>query len=89
MARYLIESPHTKEECLRALDELVDKKKGLVEEYEFGCMSGNHTGYLIVDASSESEVREKIPGFLMNKAKIVKLDKFTEDQVRDFHRKSA
>jgi hypothetical protein len=89
MERYFVESPHTPEECLRALDEILAKGPGVLADYEWGCMSGDHTGYAIVEARSESEVKETIPSFLGKKTRVVKLNKFTPEQIRDFHRKSA
>ena len=89
MERYLVESPHTQQECLRALDEILAKGTGVLAEYEWGCMDGDHTGYAIVEARSESEAKETIPAFLAGKARVVKLNKFTPEQIRDFHRKSA
>jgi hypothetical protein len=89
MERYFIESPHTPQECLRALDEILEKGPGNLAKYEWGCMAGDHTGYAIVEARSESEVKETIPAFLGGKARVVKLNKFTPEQIRDFHRKSA
>ena len=89
MERYFVGSPHTPQECLRALDEILAKGPGLLDTYEWGCMAGDHTGYAIVDARSESEVREAIPAFLNGKARVVKLNKFTTEQIREFHRKTA
>jgi hypothetical protein len=89
MARYLIESPHTTEECLRALDELLARGPGVLAKYDFGCMSGDHTGYVIVEASGESEARETVPTFLRGKARIVKVDKFTPEQIKSFHQMKA
>jgi len=89
MERYFVESPHTPQECLRALDEILAKGPGVLGRYEWGCMAGDHTGYAIVEARSESEVRESIPPFLGGKARVVKLNKFTAEQIQDFHRKSA
>jgi len=85
MPRYLIESPHTKEECLRALDELVEEDPQLLDKYEFGCMAGEHTGYATVEAASEADAEKLVPEFLRGKAKIVELTKFTPEQVRSFH----
>jgi len=89
MDRYFVESPHTPQECLRALDEILAKGPGALARYEWGCMAGDHTGYAIVEARSESEAKEAIPVFLVGKARVVKLNKFTPEQIRDFHRKSA
>ncbi len=89
MARYLIESPHTVGECLRALDEIIGRDPALLAKYDFACMSGEHTGYVIVEAGSESEARENVPSFLRGKARIVKVDKFTPEQIKSFHQMKA
>ncbi len=89
MERYHVESPHTPQECLRALDEILGKGSGVLAKYEWGCMSGDHTGYATLDARSESEAKEIIPEFLRGKARVVKLSKFTQEQIREFHKKSA
>jgi hypothetical protein len=52
-------------------------------------MSGDHTGYVIVEAGSESEARENVPSFLRGKARIVKVDKFTPEQIKSFHQMKA
>ena len=85
MAQYLIESPHTKEECLRALDEIVESDPQLLERYEFGCMAGDHRGWVVVDAQDEREARDYVPLFLRPKSSVVPLNKFTPAQVRSFH----
>ena len=41
---YLIESPHTKEECLQALDDVLARGPEFLARFEWGCMSGDHTG---------------------------------------------
>jgi len=86
MARYLMESPHTPEECLRALDEVLLQGPGALARYDWGCMVGDHTGYAIVDAANKAEVEETIPAFLRHKARVVELNKFTPEQIGGFHR---
>ena len=85
MSKYLIESPNTEEECLKALDQIIEKDPNMLDKYEFGCMSGDHTGYATVEASSEQEACQMVPTFLQDKAKVVELTKFTQEQVRSFH----
>ena len=85
MAQYLIESPHTKEDCLRALDELVDKEPRLLSESWFGCKAGDHTEYATVSADNEMEAREMLPEFLRDKARVVEVTKITPEQIRSFH----
>lgn len=89
MEKYFVESPHTPQECLRALDEILAKGPGILANYEWGCMAGDHTGYAIVEAPSESDVKETIPAFLRGKARVVKMNKFTPEQIREFHKKTA
>lgn len=84
---YHIESEHTPEECLRALDDVLAKGPQNLAKFDWGCMSGDHRGYATVEAKSESEVQTLIPGFLKNKSRVVPVTKFTPDQIRSFHQK--
>lgn len=86
---YLIETPHTEEECLRALDEQLSLGSDVLDRFYFGCMSGDHTGYAIVDANSEDDVRNMIPGFLVEKSLITPIKKITPEMIRSFHSKAA
>ena len=89
MARYIIESPHTREECLRALDEELEKGKDILGKFDFGCKAGDHTAYAIVDANSKNDALKLVPTFLQNKARIVEVDKITPEMIRSFHTKAA
>lgn len=87
--RYLIATPHTKEECLRALDEQLAKGPDILKQFSYGCKSGDHTGYAIVDVKNEMEARNLVPGFLINKARITEVDVFTPDVIKSLHAKAA
>lgn len=89
MARYIIESPHTKEECLRALDEELEKGKDILGKFDYGCRAGDHTAYAIVDANSKNDALKLVPTFLQNKARVVEVDKITPEMIRSFHTKAA
>jgi hypothetical protein len=82
--QYLIESPHTKEECLSELDALAEKGKEL-DRWSWGCMSGEHTGYAIVEADSETAARDLIPTAVRGKARIHPVTRFTPKDVQKFH----
>ena len=47
MTKYLVESPHTAEECLKALDDLLAMGADVLEKYDFGGMADVHTGWVI------------------------------------------
>jgi hypothetical protein len=81
---YFVQSPHTEQECLAALDDA--KEKGLLGKVQFGCMSGDHTGYAFLHGKDEASVRQKLPQSIREKAKIQKVDKFTPEQVAGFHK---
>lgn len=83
--KYLIESPHTKQECLRELDDISSKGKNTLGQFYWGCSQGDHTGYAIVDARDVNEARGLVPDFVRDKAKIVELSQFTPDQIRSMH----
>ena len=85
MARYLIESPHTGEECLTVLNWILAQGSMLLSKYDFCCMDEDHTGYVIIEAPSREDARRSIPPPIRNKAKIVELQKFTPEEIRSFH----
>ncbi len=74
MERFLIESPHSDEDCDRAINEL--HAAGYLHYFEWGCHDGDHTGWAIVEAENREHARQIVPWFLRNKARIVHLVKF-------------
>ena len=87
MATYLVISPHTAEQCMKALDAVNAKGSKELSMWEFGCESGDHTGYLMVKASSEEEALSHVPADLRAEAKAMKVNKFTAAQIADMHKK--
>lgn len=88
-SQYLIQVPHTPESCLKALDETRAMGIEKLDRYDWGCTAGDHTAYLIVDAKSEADALNTwVPPSERNDAKIVKLNKFTVDQIESFHKSS-
>jgi hypothetical protein len=82
---YLIESPHTKEECLQALDDVLARGPEFLSKFEWGCMSGDHTGWAVVEAESESAARSLVPALVRSKARVIEVGKFTPEQIKSFH----
>ncbi len=87
--KYMIETPHTPQECLRALDEQLAKGPDVLKKFNYGCKAGDHTGYAIVDVKDSREARDLVPGFLLNKARIVEVDIFTPEVIKSLHTKAA
>lgn len=86
MAKYLVESRHTPEDCLRALDEVLARGPNELAGYDWGCADGEHTGYATVEAGSRAAVEATIPEFLRHTTRVVALNTFTPEQIRAFHR---
>jgi len=84
-AEYLVISPHTPEECLNALQGVADIGKDVLAKYDWGCMSGDHTGYLKVQAKNEAEALKAVPASIRSKARAVKVVKFTPEQIEKAH----
>jgi hypothetical protein len=89
MKRYVIETPHKPEDCLKALDEELAKGTQVLGKFEYGCAAGDHTGYAIIDAETREDALDLVPTFLQDSAKIVEVGKFTADMIRSFHKKAA
>ena len=89
MARYIIESPHKPEECLKALDEELVKGTDVLGKFDFGCKVGDHTAYAIVDVNTKDDALKLIPSFLQKSARILEVGKITPDMIRAFHTKAA
>ena len=85
MAKYIIESPHTEEECLQALEETLEKGEDILQRFVFGCKSGEHTGWAYVDADSEENALEMVPEFLRDKACIHEVSRFTSEEIKEVH----
>ncbi len=85
MSDFMISSPHTKEECQHALEATLDEGPEILAQYEFGCASGDHTGYALVSVETEREARLMVPSFLRAKAKIVEVEPYTPEEIRSSH----
>ncbi len=73
MHRFLVISPHTHEECDKAFVEVVNA--GYTTHFDWGCMDGDHTGWVVLEADNASEALMVVPSFLRGKARAVKLTK--------------
>ena len=85
MSKYLLETHHTPDQCLKALDDMLAKSPETLQKFEFGCMAGDHTGWATVDAKSENEARSYVPLTLRTRTKVVQVGTFTPEQIRSFH----
>jgi hypothetical protein len=84
--KFLIESPHTKEECLKALDETREKGPKALAAWSWGCKAGEHCGYAILEAETEADARAQVPGVVRAKARLHPVTPITEREIEQYHR---
>ncbi len=85
MQRFLIESPHSAENCDQAIKDL--HAAGYLHHFEWGCKDNDHTAWAIVEAESLEDARQIVPWYLRDQARVVRLVKF--DLATDEHSKQA
>lgn len=84
---YMVIASHTPEQCMNHMTEVKAKGDAYLSKFYFGCMSGDHTAYAIMDAASEEAVKKMLPKGMQETAKIIKVDKFTVAQIEGLHKK--
>ncbi len=82
-SQYLVIAPHTAEQCSKALDDAA--AAGSLSKWNFGCMDGDHTGYLMVTATSPEQALANVPTDERAGARAVKLHHFTAAELKDIH----
>ncbi len=88
MPQFMVEMPHSREQCMEALDEVAQNPE-LLAKTEWGCMTGNHTGWATVEAGSESDIRNMAPAALRDQLQITQVQKLSPDQIRAMHGMAA
>ena len=83
MDRYLVILPHTMEECAKSLQQI--EAIGTITHFDWGCKDGEHTGWVIIEAENKAEALMVVPTLQRNKARTIKLTKFSPEDVRGFH----
>ncbi len=78
---YLIEAPHSPDECVQAMDEALAKGPRFLAQFDWGCVEGEHTGWATVEAENESEARSMVPAVVRSRARVVRVGKVTPDHI--------
>jgi len=88
MPLYLVEEPHTPEECTAAFEGFAKHPRAeeLVKNSVAGCNNGNHTTWTIATFNDEDEARNMISvPSLQKKMKIYPVDQFTLEEIQPAH----
>ncbi|WKZ34237.1 MAG: hypothetical protein QY332_11510 [Anaerolineales bacterium] len=74
MERFVIESPHSEENCDQVVRDL--HAAGYLHQFEWGCKDNHHTAWAIVDAENREHARQIVPWYVRDKVRVVRLVKF-------------
>ena len=83
MSRYLIETPHTGKECVKLIEEI--QAQGYLHHFDWGCEAGVHCGWAIIETKNENQARLVVPPILRDKARVIKLSKYFDEDVKSLH----
>jgi hypothetical protein len=83
MDRFFIEVPHEAETiaCARAVEILLKTGSHFLSHAEWGCLDGVHKGWIIMDAENKEQARNMLPPAYRHQATVVKLNKFSLEQI--------
>ena len=87
MDRFLIESHHSVEDCKRIVKMIY--ALGYLNNFDWGCKSGVHTGWAVIEAENEAQALWTVPILVRNKARAVKLEKFDSKIVDEWSKEKG
>ncbi|MHB0999784.1 MAG: hypothetical protein ACYC27_11125 [Armatimonadota bacterium] len=82
MAKFMIELPHSRDDCADMLMNIAERSPEFMGGANWGCISGNHTGWGIVEADNIAQVRDLLPDDLRDTASITEINQYTADEVK-------
>lgn len=85
MARYMVEASHSPDECQQNLDNYAEQAAKVLDKAEFGCEHGAHTAWMTIEAGSPDEARNMLPPPQRAGARVVQVEKYTAEQIRQMH----
>ncbi len=85
MTKYLIEVPHEPNEraCARAAQSFLMTGSHFLANADWGCHDGEHKAWIMLDVDTRADARSILPPNFRSEARIVKLERFTLQDVDD------
>ena len=80
MQKFMIISQHTHDECTMVVKQTL--AIGYLTHFWWGCKSGDHTGYAMIEANNPDEALLSIPTMIRKKGKAIGLVQFDPDKVK-------
>jgi hypothetical protein len=88
MAKFLIEAPHEAEKvaCARAVQVFMMSGSHFLTNADWGCSDGEHKAWIVLEMESKEDARSVLPPSFRPQAKVVRLNRFTMQEVDDIIR---
>ncbi|MFA5834391.1 MAG: hypothetical protein WDA22_13020 [Bacteroidota bacterium] len=80
MPHYLVVSPHTEEDCSKVVK--LTLAIGYLTHYYWGCKSGDHCGYAMIEADNRQEALLSVPTVIREKSKALPIEQFDPNDVQ-------
>jgi hypothetical protein len=83
MTKFLIEVPHEADPvaCRRAIHVFLNTGSHFLANADWGCTDGEHKAWIFVEVNTKEEAMRVLPADYRSQAKIVKLNKFTLEEI--------
>jgi hypothetical protein len=83
MPKFLIEVAHEAEvvACARVVEVFLKTGSHFLTNADWGCMDEEHRAWILVEVDNKEEARQIIPPAFRSQAKIVRLNKFTLQEI--------
>ena len=82
MDKFLIESPHSEEDCRRVVN--MTYALGYLNNFDWGCEGGVHKAWAVIEAENESQALWSVPILIRSKASATRLVKFDPKMVDEW-----
>jgi hypothetical protein len=79
MQKFMIISPHAHDECTVVVKQTL--AIGYLTHFWWGCKSGDHTGYAMIEANNADEALLSIPTMIRKKGRAIGLVQFDPEKV--------
>ncbi len=83
MNRYLVETPHTEQDCVHLVKQV--RAMGYLLNFDWGCKSGVHCGWAVIEAENEAEARLVVPPLVRDRARVIRLVRFAPEEIGPSH----
>ncbi|MFA6470325.1 MAG: hypothetical protein WCW35_15635 [Bacteroidota bacterium] len=80
MKQFLVVSPHTEEDCSKVVK--LTLAIGYLTHYYWGCKSGDHTGYAMIEADNPQEALLSVPSIIRGKSRAAEISRFEPGEVK-------